>query len=52
MQTIEHIKIDARDGAKIPAVTCNINDSSKKAVVIICHGFGEHSGRYLEHAER
>ena len=52
MQTIEHIKIEAKDGSVIPAVTYNLNDSSKKAVVIISHGFGEHSGAYLEHAER
>ena len=52
MQNIEYIKVTAKDGAAIPVVTCNIEDSSKKGIVIICHGFSEHSGSYLEHAER
>jgi len=52
MQTIEHIKIIAKDGAAIPVVTFNIEDSSKKGIVIICHGFSEHFGSYIEHAGR
>ena len=52
MQTVDHLKVDAKDGAIIPVTTCNIDDSSKKGVVIVCHGFGEHSGAYIEHAER
>ena len=52
MQNIQHIKVDAKDGAAIPVTTCNIDDIGKKAIIIVCHGFGEHSGAYLEHAER
>jgi len=52
MKTVKHIKIVAKDGAVIPAITCNLEDSSKKGVVIVIHGFGEHSGAYIEHAER
>ena len=52
MQKIEHIKVTAKDGAAIPVMMYNIEDSNKKGIVIICHGFSEHSGSYLEHAER
>jgi len=52
MQNIEYIKVAAKDGAEIPVITFNIEDSSKKGIVIVCHGFGEHSGAYIEHAER
>ena len=52
MYNFEHIEVIAKDGTVIPTVTFNINDSRKKAVVIICHGFGEHSGSFHELAER
>jgi len=52
MQTVKHIKIEAKDGAEIPVLLCNLDDSSKKGVVIVCHGFGEHSGAYIDHAGR
>jgi len=52
MQTFEHIIITAKDGAEIPAITYNVEDGSKKGVIVVCHGFGEHSGSYIEHAER
>ena len=52
MQNVVHIKVNAKDGAVIPVVTYKIEDTGKKGVVIIVHGFGEHSGAYLEHAER
>jgi len=52
MQEVQNIKVTAKDGAIISAITCNIEDSSKKGIVIICHGFGEHSGAYIEHAQR
>ena len=52
MQNIQQISVTSKDGASIPVVTCNLEDESKKGIVIICHGFGEHSGSYIEHAER
>ena len=52
MQNVVHIKVNAKDGAVIPVVTYKIEDDSKKGVVIISHGFGEHSGAYLDHADR
>ena len=52
MQAFEHITITAKDGAEIPAITYNVEDGSKKGVIVVCHGFGEHSGSYIEHAER
>jgi len=52
MQNVVHIKVKARDGAVIPVVTYKIEDKSKKGIVIISHGFGEHSGSFIEHAGR
>ena len=52
MQSVEYITVTAKDGAQIPVITCNIEDSNKKGIVIVCHGFGEHSGAYIEHAGR
>jgi len=52
MQNVVHIKVNAKDGAVIPVSTYKIEDSSKKGVVIISHGFGEHAGVFIEHAER
>ena len=52
MQTVEYININAKDGAVIPVMMCNVNNSEKKGIIIVCHGFGEHSGAYTEHAER
>ena len=52
MQNVKQIQVTAKDGAEIPVLLCNVEDSGKKAVVLVCHGFGEHSGAYLEHAER
>jgi len=52
MQNVVHIKVNAKDGAVIPVVTHKIEDSGKKGVVIISHGFGEHSGAYIEYAGR
>ena len=49
---MKEIEITAKDGAVIPAIALNIDDSRKKAVIIICHGFGEHSGSYIELAEQ
>jgi len=49
---VEYINVNAKDGALIPVMTCNLNDSSKKGVIIVCHGFGEHAAAYTEHAER
>jgi len=52
MQKIEHFGIKAKDGAMIPVTAYNLDDDTKKGIVIICHGFGEHSGAYIEFAER
>jgi len=52
MQTVDHISVTAKDGVTIPVITYNLEDDSKKGVVIVCHGFGEHSEAYIEHAER
>jgi len=52
MQSVEHINIPAKDGAVVPVLTYNIENENKKGVVIICHGFGEHSGSYIDHARR
>ena len=52
MQNVVHIKVNAKDGTVIPVITYKIEDSSRKGIVIISHGFGEHSGAYIEHAER
>jgi len=46
------IDVTAKDGAVIHAITLGMDDSKKKAVVIISHGFGEHSGSYIELAEK
>jgi len=51
MKSINYIKVDAKDGVQIPVVTFNIEESSKKAVVIISHGFGERAESYVEFAE-
>jgi len=52
MQNIQYIKVTAKDGAEIPVITYNIEENDKKGIVIVCHGFGEHAGAYLEHAGR
>jgi len=52
MQDFERLEVKAKDGTVIPTIAYHINNSSKKAVVIFSHGFGEHSGSYREHAER
>jgi len=52
MDNFEHLEIIAKDRTIIPAISYHVNDSSKKAIVIISHGFGEHSGSYREHAQR
>ena len=52
MQAFEHITVNAKDGAVIPVVTYNLDKAEKKGIIIVCHGFGEHSGGYFEHAER
>jgi len=51
MKTINYKKINAKDGAEIPIITFNTEDESKKGIIIVSHGFGEHSESYLEFAE-
>ncbi|MCL2695817.1 MAG: lysophospholipase [Clostridiales bacterium] len=48
----ERITIKAKDGALISALACNRNEPSVRGLVLICHGFGEHSGSYHELMER
>lgn len=48
---MDTVNITAKDGASIPALTVGFNDSGIKAVIIVCHGFGEHAGCYCELAE-
>jgi alpha-beta hydrolase superfamily lysophospholipase len=45
---VKKINITAKDGATIPAMVSNMDNSGKKGIVLICHGFGEHSGSYTE----
>jgi alpha-beta hydrolase superfamily lysophospholipase len=45
------MNIKAKDGVMITAATRGIIEQAK-AVVIVCHGFGEHAGSYAELAER
>lgn len=49
---MKNIHITAKDGADISAIYCDPEESSAKGVVVICHGFGEHLGMYLETAGR
>jgi lysophospholipase len=48
---MQRIEVTAKDGATISAVEVGYEDSNKKAVVIISHGFGEHAVSYSEFAE-
>jgi alpha-beta hydrolase superfamily lysophospholipase len=49
---MQNINIKAKDGAVINAVACDIEKPNIKGVVIISHGFGEHSNSYGELAGR
>lgn len=46
------ISIKAKDGTNIHTVTYNIGVEAVKGIVIVSHGFGEHSGSYEEFAEQ
>jgi len=48
---MQKISVTAKDGAAIPVVVSGIDSAGKKGIVIISHGFGEHSGSYAELAE-
>jgi len=48
---MQKIDVPAKDGALIPTIFYNVEESDKKAIVVICHGFGEHSASYIELAE-
>jgi len=52
VQNIKHTTVTAKDSATIPVVLYNTEADNKKGIVLICHGFGEHSGGYIEHAGR
>ena len=49
---MRNINITAKDGAVIPAVVCNFEETAGKGVVIVSYGFGEHMEMYTELAER
>jgi alpha-beta hydrolase superfamily lysophospholipase len=38
--------IKSKDGTNIVCATHNFENESIRGIVIVCHGFGEHSGRY------
>jgi alpha-beta hydrolase superfamily lysophospholipase len=48
----ENIIVKAKDGVEITAVASGFGLKPVKAVVIICHGFGEHAGSYKGFSER
>jgi len=48
---MQKIDVPAKDGVSIPTIFYNVEESDKKAIVIISHGFGEHSASYIELAE-
>ncbi len=48
----ETINIKAKDGANILADVYGPENASAKAVIIVCHDFGEHAGMYEEFAGR
>jgi len=47
-----NIKVTGKDGAVISATLCNFDNDNIKGAVIVCHGFGEHTGLFLGLAER
>ena len=53
MQTYK-LNATSKDGYSVPAITTYSAEAAPKAkgIVIICHGFGEHSGSYRELMER
>ncbi|MCL2221230.1 MAG: lysophospholipase [Oscillospiraceae bacterium] len=42
------ISVPAKDGHAIHTLSVGMDKSEKKAIIIISHGFSEHSGSYLE----
>ena len=48
---LNEIKIKSKDGIEIFAIIYNFNEESTKGIVILSHGFGEHSGSYKELVE-
>lgn len=48
---MQKVKVTAKDGAIINAVFHEVSNADKKGIVVICHGFGEHSGSYIQFAE-
>jgi len=50
--TGREITITAKDGAAVNALVVGSAESDIKGVVIVSHGFGEHSGMYVDAAER
>jgi len=49
---MNNINITGKDGAPINTTLCNFDNDNIKGTVIICHGFGEHLGMFLELAEK
>ncbi|MCL2248764.1 MAG: lysophospholipase [Oscillospiraceae bacterium] len=42
------VQVPAKDGTAIPILSIGMDNPDKKAVIIISHGFSEHSGLYAE----
>ncbi len=40
--------LKAKDGALITGKAYNVEDESVKGILVICHGFGEHTGNYAD----
>ena len=50
-RAVEKITIIGKDGACIDANYYSADKNAVKGIMVICHGFGEHSGSYRELAE-
>ena len=51
VENIKSISIPAKDGHAISVLSVGMDKNDKKAVIIISHGFSEHSGSYIEIAQ-
>ena len=50
--TMEQVTVKAKDGVDIAVAICGLTEENPKAVIIVCHGFGEHAGMYEDFAGR
>jgi len=49
---MKNIKITGKNETQINTTLCNFDNENIKGTVVVCHGFGEHLGLFLELAER